>query len=139
MERCYSRDPANLKKYPNRQWVNGEPPESIKRRYFKKHSQVEARNLLNGQQRPASPATHQANVAWTPPPIYSAVPGVASTSSPQSPKKDSPEEKPDPYELYRQRSRYDFFVPEPEMNPNHLAMPAEASVGDGFPDISNLW
>jgi hypothetical protein len=149
LDRCYSRDPENVKKYPQRHWVNGVPPDSVTRRYGKKYSQNGARNLRKSdynsvKQASAPPVTHQsANVAWTPTPIYSAVPGGASTSSAQNPsipKEESLVAKIDPYELYRQRSRYDFFEPEPEdLTPTHLAMPAEASVGDGFPDISNLW
>jgi hypothetical protein len=33
IERCYLRDPENLKKYPIRSWVNGQPPENFMRRY----------------------------------------------------------------------------------------------------------
>jgi hypothetical protein len=88
MDRCYSKDPENLKKFPTHNWPNGVPPESILRKYHKEFPQNEARNMVKASrqahmQKQAPPAMLQqsANVAWTAPDIYSAVPASASTST----------------------------------------------------------
>ena len=44
-ERCYARDPANLYLYPNSIWPRGEPPEFMKRRYYKPFTQEEAQKM----------------------------------------------------------------------------------------------
>ena len=149
MERCYSKDPENLKKFPSGAWVNGAPPDYITKRYCKKMSQNDARNMCkigntSVKQEAAPPATYQqsAHVAWTSPDIYSAVPADASTYSAQSSsisKEDRMLAKMDMYELARLRSRYDF-VPEPEdLTPTQFAMPARASAGEDIQELSNLW
>jgi hypothetical protein len=51
-DRCYAKDPANLLKYPHSSWVNGEPPEFLKQRYYKCFSQQEAQSLVPSKKRP---------------------------------------------------------------------------------------
>jgi hypothetical protein len=33
MDKCYSKDTTNIRKYPSPNWVNGEPLEFIQRKY----------------------------------------------------------------------------------------------------------
>jgi hypothetical protein len=35
MDRCYSKDPENLKKFPASNWINGVPPNYISKKYSK--------------------------------------------------------------------------------------------------------
>jgi hypothetical protein len=59
MERCYARDHENLTKYPNPQWISGQPLETLRRRFCKKHTQEEAKNLAKGIYRSApQPSNH---------------------------------------------------------------------------------
>jgi hypothetical protein len=78
MEQCYAKDPENLTKYPHSQWINGQPPQHLRRRYCKKHTQEEAQNLTKGITRSAPPAHHhnhyRPSSAWTPTTINPAVP-----------------------------------------------------------------
>jgi hypothetical protein len=55
----------------------------MKTRYNKKYAQEEARNLVNRSNRSTPLQQHQASLAWTPPPIYTAVSSQdqASTSN----------------------------------------------------------
>jgi hypothetical protein len=104
----------------------------MKRRYYKKHTQEEAKNLIKQILKSAPSAHHQASLAWTPPPIYTAVPTQEEASTSQTHMENEPAVR------YRQQARYNFLVPESAREP-HLAMPAGATIGDGLPDISNLW
>jgi hypothetical protein len=123
-DRCYAKDPANLTKLPRSTWVNSEAPEYMKARYNKKFTQEEATKMAH-QSTPRQ--HHQASVAWAPPPIYTAVPSQdqASTSTTH-------------IDRHRQKGRYNFLVPE-KVTEQQLAMPAQAVIGDGQPDASNLW
>jgi hypothetical protein len=38
MYRCFAKDPENLFKYPHSHWINGQPPENMRRKYYKKHT-----------------------------------------------------------------------------------------------------
>ena len=100
-------------------------------RYNKKHTQEEARNLTKGIIKSTPPHHHQASLAWTPPPIYTAVPNQDQASTSNTHMNNEPADR------YRQQGRYNFLVPESATKPN-LAMPAGATIGDGLPDISNL-
>ena len=68
---------------------------------------------------------HRASLAWTPPPIYTAIPSDDASASTRT-------------DRQRQEGRYNFLVPETITEPE-LAMQAQTSVGDGMPHISNLW
>jgi hypothetical protein len=45
-ERCYARDPANLKLFPNKNWLNGEVPNYFELRFNKKLTQKEAQKMV---------------------------------------------------------------------------------------------
>jgi hypothetical protein len=76
-DRCYAKDPANLQRFPNRNWTNGEAPIYFRMRFHKKFTQKEAKKMVKDYP-PFGPRTgatyHQASLAWTPPPIYNADP-----------------------------------------------------------------
>jgi hypothetical protein len=108
--RCFAKDPQNMTKYPHPSWENQGPPESMKSRYHKPMTQLEATSLYTGVTRQLPPAPHQAAQAWTPPPIFTAV--LASTST--------------------------HTVPTDITGPEPVTMQA-ATIGDGLPHISNLW
>jgi hypothetical protein len=147
MKRCFSRDITNTRKYPSPIWINGEPPEFILNKYCKNLSKNDAQNMVKASRqgkwkRLATPAQHQAHVAWTPPHIYSPVPPSTSTSTPAPPQRSaSPTLEDcspilDLYTRARSVSRYDF-VPEPEdLATPQLAMPARTAYDIG--DCTNL-
>jgi hypothetical protein len=145
MDRCYSKDPENVKKFPAHKWPNGVPPEIILRKYQKKFPQNEARNMVKASmqaqmQKQAPPAMQQqsANVAWTAPDIYSAVPASASTST-LAPPQRSPSPTLDLYAMARERSRYDF-VQEPEiLATTQQAMPARTADGGDKNELRYKW
>jgi hypothetical protein len=62
-ERCYARDPANLKLFPNKNWTNGEVPNYFKIRFYKKFTQEEAKKERYHQvvRTPPPPGTFTTN------------------------------------------------------------------------------
>ena len=100
IDRCYAKDPENVTRFPHSSWVNGEALEFVKLKYNKKHTQEEARNMVNRLSRPSPAHYHQASLALTPPPIYTAVTSNNQASSSTS------------TDRYRQEGRYNFLVPE---------------------------
>ena len=84
-------------------------------------TQVEATDLYKGLTRQAPPAAHQASLAWTPPPIYTAVP-VSTLQS---------------FDKLQGSVPTTITDPEP-VTDLELAMQAQ-TIGDGAPNTSNLW
>ena len=95
-------------------------------RYNKKYTQEEAQKMVRETPPRAPSQYHQASLAWTPPPIYTAEPGDNSASSNTN------------TDRCRQEGRYNFLSPEviPE---KALAMEAHTKIGNGFPEKENLW
>ncbi len=104
----------------------------MKMRYNKKYTQEEAKNLVNRSNRSTPLQQHQASLAWTPPPIYTAVPNQDQASTRNTHTVDETTDR------HRQEGRYRFLVPE-TVTETQLAMPAGTTIGDGLPDVSNLW
>jgi hypothetical protein len=120
-ERCFAKDPDNMTKYPQQRWNNNGPSESMKRRYNRKMTQKEATDLYKGSGTSTPYASHQVALAWTPPPIYTAVP-VSTLQS-----------------LDQLQGRVPTTITDPEpVTDLELAMQAQ-TIGDGTPATSNLW
>jgi hypothetical protein len=143
MEKCYSRDTTNIRKYPSPNWINGEPPEFILKKYCKNSSKNEAQNMIKASRqarfkRPVTPAKHQANVAWTSPHIYSPVP--ASTSTPTPPQRPASPIL-DLYSRARSVSRYDFVPELEDLATPQRAMPARTAddSGDCSKELRYKW
>jgi hypothetical protein len=125
-DKCYARNPDNLKLFPNHRWPNGEVPNYMTLKFNKKYTQEEAQKMVR-ETPPRAPAQyHQASLAWTPPPIFTADPGDNNASSSTN------------TDRYRQEGRYNFLSPE-VITEKELAMEAHTTIGDGFPKLDNLW
>ena len=95
-------------------------------KYNKKFTQEEAQKMVKEAATRPPAQNHQASLAWTPPPIFTATPSDNNAST--STKTDR----------HRQEGRYNFLVPE-VIKEQELAMDAHTTIGDGFPKCNNLW
>ena len=109
-----------MTKYPHQNWNNNGPPEFMKRRYYKKMTQMEATAMQQGRSS-STHASHQASLARTPPPIYTA----ATPSTLQS--------------SHQLQGSVPTTITDPEpVTDLELGMQAQ-TIGDGEPNTSNLW
>jgi hypothetical protein len=125
-DKCYAKDPANLKLFPNHRWPNGEAPNYFKLRFNKKFTQEEAQKM----NKEASETRHgdrvqqyKASMDSTPPP-----PGT-STANPSDNNASSSVKT----NMHRQEGRYNYLVPE-AIKEQEIAMEAHTNVGDEFPE-----
>jgi hypothetical protein len=91
MDRCYGRDPENLTRYPDPRWINGEIPQRMRRRYYKKFTQEEATHLGTRQVSPWYPTRviHAVSPDHSTPPGHFDLDRQSSTSSSPSPQDDT--------------------------------------------------
>ncbi len=77
--KCYAKDPTNLTRFPKATW--SKVPNYFKLRFNKKFTQEEAQKMVKEAATRTPAQYHQASLAWTPPPIFTANPSDNNASS----------------------------------------------------------
>jgi hypothetical protein len=124
-DKCYARDPANLKLFPNKNWPSGEVPNYFKLRFNKKFTQEEAQKMVRELSPRAQAKYYQASMDSTPSPPP---PGPVTANSSDNNASSSTN-----YDRYRKEGRYNFISPE-VISEKVLAMEAHTKVEDEFPE-----